>query len=623
MIPRAAAAQLVWHKMALHTTFHATIVTYLGNLQQAHATLAVFRESDWGSEPAVFVQPPHWPKGKPAASANYKRALVAAEASGADFALLLEDDVRVCCHLRHNLSTIPVVARRQADCLTLFMPDLIADPWEREEPHLGYRLAKPRYAGPNTMWERYRLWGSQAYLFSRAFVRALLERWDTLTEGQDSRVLAVCNALKVPMYYTKPCLVEHVPLVTAFGTPVAYAPDFDPDFRLTVGPGFQPPETIPGWLTDSEARCLYAHAAGRWVLELGTASGRSTVCLAQSAAHVTAVDVADQTDAAEWVRRYGLADRVTFRRGDVAEVVPTLTGPFDLIFIDTEHDAASVTRDIEASLTVLAPGGLLAFHDYPDPSWPQVRPTVDAFARELGWKRIEQAGFCGVFRTDANAPPVTVTAVEVASDADVRSWFRPRWSADERARGIELLKATGAVLAELGVGWFIYGGGLLGQVIGGGPLPWDDDLDLMTVGKVEGERLKAAAAPKGLAVVPHPQPDTWKVSFAADPVNPKGWAFLSVDLAFGEVAGGEFVHASVWGGHDRFPVADVLPLGTGPFDGIAVGLPTNPAAVCRRKYGPDCLTSALPPAWDHRTETPTGFPRVRIPLDRIHKQTGG
>ena len=128
--------------------FHDSLVTYLDNLPQAHATLAAFRASDWGGEPAVFVQPPHWPKGKPAASANYKRALVAAEQSGADFALVLEDDVRVSRHLRHNLSTIPIVARHQVDCLTLFIPDLIADPWEREEPHLGYRLAKPRSPSP-------------------------------------------------------------------------------------------------------------------------------------------------------------------------------------------------------------------------------------------------------------------------------------------------------------------------------------------------------------------------------------------------------------------------------------------------------------------------------------------
>jgi len=82
------------------SSFRASIVTYLDNLPQAHATLATFRESDWGSEPAVFVQPPYWPRGKPSASANYKRALVAAEQSGADFAP--PHRRRVCVHLRRH-----------------------------------------------------------------------------------------------------------------------------------------------------------------------------------------------------------------------------------------------------------------------------------------------------------------------------------------------------------------------------------------------------------------------------------------------------------------------------------------------------------------------------------------
>jgi hypothetical protein len=216
----------------------AYIATYLDNVSAAHATLVHFRRSDWGAEPRVFVQPVRWEKGKPAASANYKRAIQAAADDDVDFALILEDDVRVCRHIRHNIETLPIVRRRQADLLTLFMPDLIMDPWERSEPHLGYRLAKPRYSGPNRRWEKYRLWGSQAYLLSRRMVRECLARWDHLTEGQDARMLTVCNELKLPMFYSAPCWVEHVPAVTAFGTPIAYAPDFDPDFKLTVGPGF-------------------------------------------------------------------------------------------------------------------------------------------------------------------------------------------------------------------------------------------------------------------------------------------------------------------------------------------------------------------------------------------------
>ena len=386
--------------MPTEPSFFVAIVTYLENLPQAHATLADFRKSDWGSEPVIFVQPPHWPKGKHSSSANYKRALAAAANSGCDFALILEDDVRVCRHLRHNLLTIPVVARHQCDHLSLFMPDLICDPWEREEPHLGYRLAHSRYDGPNTRWEKFRLWGSQAYLISRKLLLAMLERWDSLLEGQDSRMLSVCNELKLPMYYTMPCLIEHVPLVTAFGTPIAYAPDFDPDFRLTIGAGFQHPETVPGLLTNGEAKCLYKHADGRHVLELGTPGGRATVCMAQSAASVTTLDIADQSVAMDWVRRYGLTEKVTFVRGDIGVVGKMLSGTYDLIFIDTEHDVASLTRDIENALPLLSPGGILAFHDYPDPGWPEVRPVVDGYASKLNWKRIAQVDYCGVFRTE-------------------------------------------------------------------------------------------------------------------------------------------------------------------------------------------------------------------------------
>jgi predicted O-methyltransferase YrrM len=99
------------------------------------------------------------------------------------------------------------------------------------------------------------------------------------------------------------------------------------------------------------------------------------------------------------VRRYGLSEKVEFVRGDAAEVCRGLAGPFELAFIDTFHDAASVGRDIAAALPLLAPGGRLAFHDYPDPGWPDVRKVVDDHARRLSWRRIAQADFLGVFQT--------------------------------------------------------------------------------------------------------------------------------------------------------------------------------------------------------------------------------
>ena len=377
----------------------AFVTTYPANRPSLDRMLADFRRSDWGADPVIVEQPAAWPAGRGPAAANYKRALTQAAAAGCDFAAVLEDDVRVCRRLRHNLTAIPLVARDQCDYLGLYIPDLIQTPWERREPRLGYRLAKPLYSGPNDTWQKFRVWGSQGYLLSRRFILAALARWDGLTDCQDARVLTVCREHAIPLWYTDPCLVEHAPAVTAFGTPVAFAPDFDPACVIAPGPGFQPPEAVPGPLTGDEGELLYQAAAGRRVLELGTRSGRATVCLGQSAAAVVSVGSDSQAEAAEWARRFGLAGRVTFHRGDAAEVGRDLAGPFDLALIGTGPDAAGLTRGIAAALPVLAPGGRLAFSDYPDPARPAVRKTVDAHPGRLRWRRVAQDGHVAVSQT--------------------------------------------------------------------------------------------------------------------------------------------------------------------------------------------------------------------------------
>ena len=376
----------------------AYLMTYAANRDSADLTLRDFRQSDWGEEPVVFEQPADWPAGKPSAARNYKRILEQAINDDCDFALIIEDDVRVCQHLRHNLTNLPIVRRDQCDYLSLFMPDLMSAPWARQEPHLGYRLARPLYSGPNRMWEKNRIWGSQAYLLSHRFLRAAVERWDRLKEGQDTRVISICSELKLPMWYTSPCFVEHAPLRSAFGTPSAFAPDFKKEFRLEVRPGFQPPEEIPGRLTIPEGKMLWQMAQDQSVLELGTGCGRSTVCLAQQARQVTSIDAVDSSEAAEWLQRYGIAERVRLLQGDAVERCRDLDQRFGLAFLDTEPNADSVRRDIKAALPLLEPGALVAFHNYPDPSWPAVRQVVDDFAQRFNWKREAQADYLAVFR---------------------------------------------------------------------------------------------------------------------------------------------------------------------------------------------------------------------------------
>ena len=377
----------------------AYIVSYPANRVSLEKTLESFRCSDWGSDPEVLMQPEDWPLTQESAARNYHRALEKALQDGGDFALILEDDVRVNRHLRANLSQIPLVKRDQCDYLSLYIPDLILSPWEREERHLGYRLARPLYSGSNQKWARNRIWGAQAYLLSKRLLRVLCEQWGRLKAYQDSRVISICSELRLPLWYTFPCLADHAPVKSGFGTPTAHAPDFDADFQLQLGEGFQPPEEIPGWLTLAEGKLLWQSATGKRVLEMGTSLGRSTVCLGQSAAHLTSVDQVDQSEAREWCHRFGTDSRTTLIQGEVQKLLEQSSDRFDLIFVDTEHDAKSLTRDIEIALQLLKPGGQLAFHDYPDPGWPEVRQVVDAYASRLKWRRIEQADYVGVFQT--------------------------------------------------------------------------------------------------------------------------------------------------------------------------------------------------------------------------------
>lgn len=145
-------------------------------------------------------------------------------------------------------------------------------------------------------------------------------------------------------------------------------------------PNFFPAE-IDGWLTPQEGAALAELARGKRVLEIGSYCGRSTVCLARTAASVDAVDYFDgrgtpapRDTLAEFGRnlaRYGVGDKVTTRHPD-----EPLTGEYDLAFIDGAHDYEAVIADAMKALGVLAHGGVLAFHDY-EPVHPGVMQAVN------------------------------------------------------------------------------------------------------------------------------------------------------------------------------------------------------------------------------------------------------
>ncbi len=84
------------------------------------------------------------------------------------------------------------------------------------------------------------------------------------------------------------------------------------------------------------------------------------------------------------------ADRVTVCEGRSADVLPTLTGPFDFVFVDGSHTAEDVWRDAELSWPLLRTGGLVVFDDYlwGDGRDSTPRPAIDRFLVEYA-DRIE------------------------------------------------------------------------------------------------------------------------------------------------------------------------------------------------------------------------------------------
>jgi predicted O-methyltransferase YrrM len=92
------------------------------------------------------------------------------------------------------------------------------------------------------------------------------------------------------------------------------------------------------------------------VLEVGTAIGYSTLHMAEqlSAGHVVTLerDPSRAAQARAYLERAGVADRVALIEGDALETIPSLSGPFGLLFVDASK--GEYPRYIELAEPLLA-----------------------------------------------------------------------------------------------------------------------------------------------------------------------------------------------------------------------------------------------------------------------------
>ncbi len=105
---------------------------------------------------------------------------------------------------------------------------------------------------------------------------------------------------------------------------------------------------------------LLARMVGaRRVLEVGTLAGYSTIWLARALpgdGEVVSLEVSEQHAAVARanLERAGVADRARVLVGPARETLATLTGPFDLVFLDA--DKASNADYVRAALPLSRPG---------------------------------------------------------------------------------------------------------------------------------------------------------------------------------------------------------------------------------------------------------------------------
>lgn len=70
--------------------------------------------------------------------------------------------------------------------------------------------------------------------------------------------------------------------------------------------------------------------------------------------------------------------------------------PIALVFVDGDHNGAGVQADIETWAPLVVPGGIMAFDDYGNDRWPEVKPVVDELMG--GWEKLDVRGSVAAFR---------------------------------------------------------------------------------------------------------------------------------------------------------------------------------------------------------------------------------
>jgi hypothetical protein len=153
-------------------------------------------------------------------TADTRVAIERGFATGAEYVLLLEDDLVFNRFFWHNLKCWAPLRRRDVTLAGFYNP--------------GHRILACDVRNNAMIIEPNSIYGSQALLLSRATVRYVLRHWDEMEGPPDLKLPYLAARLKRPIYFHCPSLVQHVGRFSTWGGDFHQAPDFDRNWKADL-----------------------------------------------------------------------------------------------------------------------------------------------------------------------------------------------------------------------------------------------------------------------------------------------------------------------------------------------------------------------------------------------------
>ena len=133
---------------------------------------------------------------------------------------------------------------------------------------------------------------------------------------------------------------------------------------------------VVGWFSTEEGEALQNLARDKICVEIGNYNGRSTLCIAEVAKHVYAIDMYRRSKFEENIEGYPIT----------IYLMPSVDGStcfakesVELIFVDGSHLYKYVKLDVLSWWDKLKFDGVMCFHDYKAPGHEGVKQAVDEF----------------------------------------------------------------------------------------------------------------------------------------------------------------------------------------------------------------------------------------------------